>query len=65
MTPIHDRMPVIIAPADYDAWLDPKTLPTIAQALVRPYAGPMEAWGVSTRVNSPKFDDADCIAPIG
>ena len=64
MTPIHDRMPVIIAPADYDAWLNPKTLPAIAQSLVRPYAGAMEAWRVSTRVNSPKFDDAECIVPI-
>ncbi len=23
MAPIHDRMPVILGPADYDAWLDP------------------------------------------
>lgn len=23
MVPIHDRMPVILQPADYDAWLDP------------------------------------------
>jgi len=23
MAPIHNRMPVILAPADYDLWLDP------------------------------------------
>ena len=24
MAPIHDRMPVIVLPEDYDAWLDPR-----------------------------------------
>ncbi len=64
MRPIHDRMPVIIAPDDYDTWLDPRTTAAAAQALVRPYEGPMEAWPVSTRVNSPRANDAECIAPL-
>ena len=57
--PIHDRMPVIIAPADYARWLDP----AVQQAepilpLLRPYpAEEMEAYAVSTRVNSPARDD--------
>ncbi len=61
MRPIHDRMPVIIAPKDYDAWLSPKTKLDAAQALVRPYDSAMEAWPVSTRVNTPKFDDEQLI----
>ena len=24
LKPIHDRMPVILSPEDYDRWLDPK-----------------------------------------
>lgn len=64
MKPIHDRMPLIIAPEDYNAWLDPATSPADAQSLVRAYEGPMEAWRVSTHVNRPAFDDAECIAPI-
>jgi putative SOS response-associated peptidase YedK len=64
MQRIHERMPVIIAPEDYDAWLDPRTSPTVAQSLVRPWAGALRAWPVGLRVNSPRFDDADCIAPL-
>ncbi len=65
LAPIHDRMPVIVSPNDYEAWLDPSTTPAIAQSLVRPYAGPMEAWPVTTRVNSARIDDAECITPLG
>ena len=36
MAPIHDRMPVILDPADYAAWLDPAALPGALQALLRP-----------------------------
>src|SRR5206468_3313432 len=36
--PFHERMPVILPPADFGAWLDPKTQggPEV-QALLRPY----------------------------
>ena len=64
MAPIHDRMPVIIEPGDFDMWLDPHTKPADAQTLVRPYALPMHAYRVSTRVNSPRFDDPACIEPL-
>jgi putative SOS response-associated peptidase YedK len=65
MRPIHDRMPVIVAPADYDAWLDPKTSTTTAQSLVRPYQGEMVAWPVALRVNSPRANDVELITPLG
>lgn len=64
MRPIHDRMPVIIEPGDFDAWLDPHTKPADAQTLVRPYALSMHAYRVSTRVNSPRFNDPSCIEPL-
>ena len=64
MARIHDRMPLIIEPEDYDRWLDPLSALSTAQALVRPYAGEMEAWPVSLRVNNPRVDDAACIAPL-
>ena len=62
--PIHDRMPVILAPSDYDAWLDPAASPAALQALIRPYAGPMRAYRVSRLVNAPVNDSADCAVPI-
>ena len=65
MRPIHERMPVILHPSDFDAWLDAKTPPAEAQALLRPYdPEAMEAFPVSTRVNSPRNDDPDCVAPL-
>lgn len=64
MAPIHDRMPVIIAPDDFDAWLDTATAPDVVQSLVRPYDGPMHAFRVSTRVNSPRSNDVLNIEPL-
>jgi putative SOS response-associated peptidase YedK len=61
---IHDRMPLIIAPEDYDAWLHPATSPDVVEKLVRPWSGPLEAWPVGMRVNSPQNDDAECIEPL-
>lgn len=37
MQPIHDRMPVILAPADVERWLDASiTDPTLVEDLLRP-----------------------------
>lgn len=63
MAPIHDRMPVIVAPEDYDQWLDPAA-PDAAQALIRPWSGPMEAWKVSTYVNAPRNEGPECWRPV-
>jgi putative SOS response-associated peptidase YedK len=65
MAPIHDRMPVILAPQEYDRWLDPALQdPAAILPLLRPYpAGDMEAYPVSTLVNSPKNDRPELIAP--
>ncbi len=65
MTPIHNRMPVILEPEDYNTWLFPGTQPDQAFHLLRPFPKEkMAAYPVSTWVNSPSHDDAQCIAPI-
>ena len=60
MQPIHDRMPVIVPPGAYDAWLDPRNTGARGlETLLRPYdAEAMCAHPVSTRVNSVRNDDA-------
>jgi len=65
MAPIHDRMPVIVAPAAYAAWLDPETDAAEARALMAPWdpAG-WTAHRVGTRVNSVANDDAACAEPV-
>ena len=67
VAPIHKRMPVILAPEDYDRWLDPELQdPTALASLLRPYpAGEMTAFVVSPRVNSPALDDPACVEPVG
>jgi putative SOS response-associated peptidase YedK len=55
---------IILDPTDY-AWLNPKNRDTEALAglLVLSPAELMETVPVSRRVNSPKTDDPECLAP--
>ena len=63
MRPIHDRMPVILAPEDWDTWLETEAKDAGGlQGLLKPYsAESMTAWPVSTKVNSPRNETAECI----
>ncbi|MFH1497864.1 MAG: SOS response-associated peptidase [Verrucomicrobiota bacterium] len=65
MAPVHHRMPVLLAPGDYDAWLDPRSdLSTTAlTSLLQPApAGRLIARPVSTRINAVRNDDEACLA---
>jgi putative SOS response-associated peptidase YedK len=64
--PIHERMPVILAPEDWDTWLAPhQTNPKILKNLLQPYPGEeMTAWRVSMSVNNPKNDSEECTEPV-
>ncbi len=63
---IHDRMPVILDDGDYELWLDPSVQDRqLVEPLLRPYDdGEMTFDPVSTVVNSPKNDRAECIEPV-
>jgi putative SOS response-associated peptidase YedK len=61
---VHDRMPVILDPEDYDRWLDPAATVEELRALLRPFpAERMQAYEVSRAVNSVKNDTEECIEP--
>ncbi|MCG8348455.1 MAG: SOS response-associated peptidase [Chloroflexales bacterium] len=66
LQPIHDRMPVIIDPANYGLWLDSSLHdPDPLQDLFQPYpAAAMRAYPVSTVVNKPANETPQCIAPL-
>lgn len=51
---IHNRMPVILDPAQYAAWLDPNVEPDQLLPMLQPYAGALNIHPVSLAVNSPK-----------
>jgi putative SOS response-associated peptidase YedK len=59
---IHDRMPVILAPADYDRWLGIEPDPRDLLKSFPPDL--MRMWPVSTRVNSVRNDDPDLLTPM-
>jgi putative SOS response-associated peptidase YedK len=62
---VHDRMPVMLMPEDYDRWLGPSTNPEELRAMLRPYhVSLMEAYAVNRAVNSVKNDTEECIEPI-
>lgn len=64
MAPIHDRMPVIIEPADRARWLDPAATGESVADLLRPCADDaLSGYDVSTRVNNVAHDDDACIEP--
>ena len=62
---VHNRMPVILHPEDYEMWLDPdfderEPLTT----LLKPFpAEAMEAYPVSRKVNKPANNDPEVIEP--
>jgi putative SOS response-associated peptidase YedK len=63
---IHDRMPVILEPQDYDRWLAADTPAAELRSLLKPYpAERMIAEAVNRKVNSVKNDDDECIEPVG
>jgi putative SOS response-associated peptidase YedK len=64
--PIHNRMPVILAPEDYLIWLDPDISDTkILNRVLKPFpSDKMRLYAVSRIVNSPEIDSPECIKPV-
>src|SRR6185437_1848366 len=63
---VHDRMPVIIADAAYERWLDPASV-NVADLLGAWSGAALRAYPVSTRVNAVRNDDAqlcEAVDPI-
>lgn len=67
MAHLHDRMPVILPPEAYDAWLNTDQQDAaVAARLLRPFpADKMVAYPVSTYVNKAGNEGPRCIEPAG
>lgn len=64
MAPIHNRMPVILKPADYDRWLSRDETERLPLDLLRPYdADQMEAHLVDPRVGNVKVNEPALCEP--
>lgn len=65
VSPIHDRMPVILTRESEDHWIDPEIIkPELLTPLLMPYQGEMRGYEVSTAVNSPSNDFPSLIEPV-
>ena len=66
MAAIHDGMPVILAPDDYNLWLDPQVYDKARLLnLMRLFpADQMRAYPVSTLINNPRNENRECIEPL-
>lgn len=65
MEPVHNRMPVILEPRDYDRWLDPGDPARPPVDLLRPFqADKMTAWRVGGGVGSVRNDDPSLLEPM-
>jgi len=62
MEPIHDRMPVILEPRDYQRWLEPGDPARPPVDLLRPFpAEKMNAWPVGARVGNVRNNDPELL----
>ena len=63
---IHDRMPMLVEPDRYAAWLDPtgSAVDDLRQLLVPAAPGRLEAYPVSTRVNNVRNNGPELLEPL-
>ncbi len=66
VAPLHDRMPVVVAPDGWSRWLDPmiEDVDALADLMTPAPEKSTLTEPVSCRVNSPANDDARCIDPL-
>jgi putative SOS response-associated peptidase YedK len=65
LEPFHNRMPVILKPADYERWMAPAEPHHLPVDLLRPFPDElMTAWKVAPAVGNVKNDEPGLIAPV-
>ena len=62
---IHHRMPVILTPENGINWLNQDGTEASLKNLLKPFSSEnMEAWRVTKQVNSPTFDNPNCLEKL-
>jgi putative SOS response-associated peptidase YedK len=62
--PVHARMPVLVRPEDYDAWLDPHPDAAMLEGVLRHARNDeLTAYAVGPAVNNIRNDGPECIEP--
>jgi len=63
---IHDRMPMLVEPSNWDRWLDPRVGDPreLSRLLVPAAPGRLDAYPVSTQVNDVRNNGPQLVAPV-
>ena len=61
---IHDRMPVVLKPEHFDAWLDPNTPGPAVQEIIADSRNDFVSYPVSTKVNNTRNDFPEPLVPL-
>jgi putative SOS response-associated peptidase YedK len=66
LSALHDRMPVIVDPVDYELWMDPDVVePDLASPVIdRNLGGALDFDPISQHVNDVRHDDPRCLEAI-
>ncbi len=66
LSALHDRMPVIVDPVDYELWMDPGVVePDLASPVIdRNLGGALDFEPISQYVNDVRHDDPRCLEAI-
>jgi putative SOS response-associated peptidase YedK len=65
LRPLHDRMPVILHPDDYDRWLDPGDPRNPPMDLLKPFhEALMKIWRVKPDVGNTRNNRPDLLDPF-
>jgi putative SOS response-associated peptidase YedK len=59
----HNRMPVVLEDSQFDDWM--RGTPDQAAALMKPYAGEIEAWEVGSEVGNVKNNRPELMERVG
>jgi putative SOS response-associated peptidase YedK len=62
LCPLHERMPVVLEPADWPAWLG--EVEDNPAGLLRPSEAEFRTWRVGTAVNNVRNDNAALLEPV-
>ena len=65
MKQLHERMPVILEPDDYEAWLDPdnQDAARLKKLLIPQTGDRLTEWTVSRMLNNPRNEGPQCAEP--
>ena len=64
LAPIHNRMPVVVDPADQLRWIAADCDPDEAAAIIGNHPVDFSVYRISSYVNKPANNDAECIRPL-